>query len=186
MVQGRGIDASHNENGIAQARQAGRAFNSIDFDRVYTSELIRTKETIGQFITNGTPISSLAGFDEISWGNQEGVVASQEARNLYAETVKGWSEGNLELNVGGGESPLEVMERQKGAMQEVLVGDDANVLICMHGRAMRVLLCWTLNYPLNYMDGFPHNNCSYYVLSWRNNAFYLNDFNRTDHLNSAS
>ena len=62
----------------------------------------------------------LDGFDEISWGNQEGKEAFMEMKNLYAETVNGWRSGNLTLNVGGGESPIQVMERQKEAMKQVL------------------------------------------------------------------
>lgn len=182
MVQGRGVNASLNENGVRQAKQAGEAFSDIQFDKVFTSALVRTQETANAIISNGTPMISLDGFDEISWGNQEGKVASYEAKNLYAETVKGWRNGELSLNVGGGENPLQVMERQRGAMDEVLNCEGDRFLVCMHGRAMRVLLCWTLNYPLNYMDGFPHENCSYYVLEYRNNSFSIKDFNQTAHL----
>jgi probable phosphoglycerate mutase len=182
MVQGRGVNASINEAGREQAKRAGKSFSTIKFDQIFTSELIRTKETVGQFIHNGTPLTSLDGFDEISWGNQEGKEASYDAKNLYADTVNGWRRGELHLNVGGGENPIQVMERQQEAMQEVMASDSQNILICMHGRAMRVLLCWTLNYPLNYMDGFPHSNCSYYVLGFRRNSFYLKGFNEVGHL----
>lgn len=183
MVQGRGVNASINETGMEQAKKAGQAFTDIQFDHVFTSELIRTKETVGQFLTTDVSITSLEGFDEISWGNQEGKQASYDAKNLYADTVNGWRRGELHLNVGGGENPVEVMERQKEALRQVLETDGENILVCMHGRAMRVLLCWTLNYPLNYMDGFPHENCSYYVLGYRRNSFYLKGFNRVEHLN---
>lgn len=182
MVQGRGVNASLNDQGIIQAQKAGRQLSNVSFDVVYTSALIRTHETVGEFSLNGTPVISHDGFDEISWGNQEGKEASYEAKNLYANTVNGWKRGELSLNVGGGENPLQVMERQKIAMQSVLENDAQSVLVCMHGRAMRVLLCWTLNYPLSYMDGFPHENCAYYTLGYRNESFYLKDFNQTEHL----
>lgn len=182
MVQGRGVNASLNETGRLQARKAGEAFRHIAFDRVYTSALVRTHETVKEFINGSTPIRSLDGFDEISWGNQEGVMADYNAKNLYAETVNGWQRGELELNVGGGENPIQVMERQRAAMSEVIQGDGENILICMHGRAMRVLLCWTLNYPLQFMNGFPHTNCSYYVLEYRNETFRMKGFNEVGHL----
>lgn len=182
MVQGRGVNASLNEQGRKQASRAGHHLSEIQFDAVYTSALIRTQETVAQFGLNGTPSFEHDGFDEISWGNQEGQVASYDAKTLYADTVNGWRRGELTLNVGGGENPIEVMERQKKAMQMVLENDSENVLICMHGRALRVLLCWTLNYPLNYMDGFPHQNCGYYVLGYRKSSFYLKAFNQVDHL----
>lgn len=182
MVQGRGVNASLNENGISQAQMAGESLSNVNFDTVFTSALVRTHETVAQFDLNEIPIKSHDGFDEISWGSQEGKEASYDAKNLYADTVNGWKRGDLHLNVGGGESPIQVMERQKTAMAAVLSEDAKDVLICMHGRAMRVLLCWTLNYPLNFMDGFPHANCSYYVLGYRNSSFYLKGFNHVDHL----
>ena len=182
MIQGRGVNTSLNERGIAQARKTAQQLEKVSFDSVYTSALIRTQETIGEFALNGIPIISHEGFDEISWGTQEGKEASDEAKNCYTDTVNGWRRGDLSLNVGGGENPLQVMERQKEAVQKVLKDDAQNVLVCMHGRAMRVLLCWTLNYPLNYMDGFPHQNCAYYVLGYRNESFYLKEFNQVDHL----
>ena len=182
MVQGRGVNASLNEAGISQARKAGEHLSKIPFDLVYTSDLIRTHETVAQFSLNGALMKSHSGFDEISWGNQEGKEASYEAKNLYADTVNGWRRGELDLNVGGGENPIQVMDRQKEAMAELMKHNAENVLICMHGRAMRVLLCWMLNYPLNYMDGFPHNNCSFYTLEQRKDSFILKTFNHVDHL----
>ena len=182
MVQGRGVNASLNETGFEQARKAGRALSNISFDHVFTSSLIRTHETISQFDLRDTPLHAHTGFDEISWGDQEGAVADFEAKNLYAATVNGWRAGDLTLNIGGGESPIQVMNRQKEAIRFLMEKGGENVLICMHGRAIRVLLCWLLNYPLNYMDGFPHHNCSYYSLVHNTNHFTLRDFNRTDHL----
>lgn len=181
-VQGRGVNASLNDSGREQARKAGVRLSDVPFDVVYTSSLTRTHETVAQFNLNGTSVKSHDGFDEISWGNQEGKEASYESKGLYSDTVHGWKRGELELNVGGGENPIQVMQRQKIAMQRVMDEEASNILICMHGRAMRVLLCWILNYPLNYMDGFPHYNCSYYVLGYRNQSFYLKEFNQVDHL----
>jgi len=182
MVQGRGVNAGLNESGIDQARRAGQSFAGVKFDCVFTSALIRTQQTVEQLPINGAPVIAHPGLDEISWGNQEGKKASYEAKNLYADTVNGWRRGELHLNVGGGENPVQVMERQKEAMQHVLKADGENILVCMHGRAMRVLLCWTLNYPLQFMDGFPHANCSYYVLGYRRSSFFLKDFNQVGHL----
>ena len=183
MVQGRGVDASLNETGRAQAEKAFRHLMDVPFDVVFSSELKRSQETIQQFVEIGVPHHKHAGLDEISWGNQEGVQATLEAKNLYAETVKGWRNGDLHLNVGGGESPLEVMDRQKEAMDVILNVDAEYILICMHGRAMRVLLSWLLNYPLNYMDGFPHDNCAYYKLISQGDGFYIDEFNARGHLN---
>ncbi len=181
MVQGRGVDASLNETGQWQANRAHQFLKNVSFDVVFTSALIRTHQTARGFIEDGIPHLIHDGFDEISWGDQEGVEATPEARNLYSKTVRSWQDGKLDLNVGGGESPIEVMNRQKEAMSQVLEYDASTILICMHGRAIRILLCWLLKYPLNYMDGFPHDNCAFYQLNY-NGSYSVREFNVTDHL----
>lgn len=183
MVQGRGINASLNDTGRAQALKVSDALKDILFDQIYASALVRTHETVKEFCDKGIPMKALSGFDEISWGNQEGVQATTAERTFYANTVEEWGKGNLDVNVGGGETPIEVMHRQKDAFQEVLDSDAESILICMHGRAMRILLCWLLNYPLNYMDGFPHQNCAYYKLEYRKGSFFVANFNEVNHLN---
>ena len=180
MVQGRGIDASLNETGIHQASQVYHALKNITFEVVFTSTLVRTHQTVKDFLTNDKDLKhiELEGLDEISWGDQEGVYANGEARNLYAETVKGWQKGALHLNVGGGESPVEVMDRQKEAWSVIADHPAQHILICMHGRAIRILLSWLLNYPLNYMDGFPHQNCAYYKVIGRESDYFIDEFNQ--------
>lgn len=181
MVQGRGVNAPLNEAGMAQAAKVYDHFKG-KIDRIYTSSLLRSQQTVEQFHQEAIKIISLDGFDEISWGNQEGNVATMEAKNLYSETVNGWQRGELHLNVGGGENPIQVMERQKEAMKVVFNDESDSILICMHGRALRILLCWLLNYPLNYMDGFPHRNCSFYHLKHLKSSFVVKEFNQSAHL----
>ena len=184
MVQGRGVDAFLNETGVEQARRAYHALKEIPFKTAFTSTLVRTHQTVNGFLNDGLQHIILEGLDEISWGDQEGVKASLEAKNLYAQTVQSWREGKLELNVGGGESPIEVMRRQEEAWKQIVDCPDDHILICMHGRAIRVLLCWLLNYPLNYMDGFPHQNCAYYKLVLRGGDLFVDEFNQTAHLSA--
>ena len=179
MVQGRGINSSLNGTGVQQSQQVFRVLEHAEIDLFYTSKLVRTQETIQPF--NADFISHL-GFDEISWGTQEGVEPSRESKDSYWETVQDWREGRLDKSVGGGETPVEVQERQKTAMDLVLSSNGQVSLICMHGRAMRILLCWLLNYPLQFMDGFEHQNCCYYKLNFFNGVFRVDEFNQGAHL----
>lgn len=181
MVQGRGVNASLNAQGRTQAEQVAVRLREVAFDSYYASSLVRTHETLAPMTTDFTP---LEGFDEISWGDQEGVKASREELSVYAETIKSWREGDLDLNVGGGESPRQVMRRQKDALAEVLKDAGEKTLICMHGRAIRIMLCWMLNYPLNYMDGFPHQNCGFYGLNYDGENFSVKEFNSISHLSN--
>ncbi|MEM9341389.1 MAG: histidine phosphatase family protein, partial [Bacteroidota bacterium] len=153
LVQGRGVDASLNDVGRKQATAASNHFKGLPIDRFFSSSLIRTHETLAPFGVDFTP---LEGFDEISWGAFEGLETTPDDKNLYRATINGWRTGLLDAAIGGGESPRDVKARQEEAMKQVLEDESETILICMHGRAMRILLCWLLSYPLNYMDGFPH------------------------------
>ncbi len=179
MVQGRGVNASLNETGRQQAAQAVQYFADKQIERVFCSALVRTHETIAGL---GLPITALDGFDEISWGAHEGIVADDPMRTLYWDTIHAWRDGHVHVSIGGGESPVQVLERQKEAMQHVLAAEEQNILICMHGRAIRILLTWLLNYPLKYMDGFEHHNCSIYELKYTGASFRLEQYNQVGHL----
>ena len=182
MVQGRGIDAPLNENGIKQAHAFYEAFKHVQFEKAYVSCLQRTRQSIGQFLENGLSYERLSGLDEISWGSQEGVAFSAEGKNLYLETIEKWKAGEVHEVVAGGESPVAVMTRQKLAIEHILGGDEKLVLICMHGRAIRILMSWLLHYELKDMDEFPHNNLGLYQLFYTGSSFQIEKLNEVAHL----
>lgn len=183
MVQGSGIDAPLNEEGRAQGRLFYEAYKDFPFDKIYVSGLIRTKQSVEDFINDGISYESLPGLNEISWGSQEGMPFDEASHENYISVTKAWSEGQLDLRVGGGETPIEVMNRQKEAFQQIMAAEDEqNVLICMHGRAMRVLFCWLLNYPLSNMDHFPHQNLCLYKLHFSGTVFSVDLVNEQSHM----
>jgi len=185
-VQGRGVDAPLNELGFQQAAAFYAHYKNEGFDKVYVSSLQRTYQSVQSFIEMGLPYKKLAGLDEISWGNKEGLPFLPEAHSHYLATVEAWQRGELDTKIGGGESPLEVMERQKEAMDYILSqGDERKVLICMHGRAIRILICWMLGYPLSYMDNIPHTNLGLYLMNYSDGNASLVASNEVGHLTAA-
>ncbi len=52
----------------------------------------------------------------------------------------------------------------------------------MHGRALRILLCQLLNYPLKGMDLFEHTNLGLYLLEFTGSMFSVNKYNDVSHL----
>ena len=183
MVQGSGIDASLNKEGLRQAGEFYEAFKDYPFDKVYVSSLVRTRQSVEQFINDGIPFDQLSGLNEISWGDQEGMPFDEVSHKNYLEVTQAWQKGDLKQRVGGGETPLEVMRRQKEAFNHIMSNTNENeILICMHGRAMRVLLCWLLNYSLENMDYFAHDNLCYYQLSYTGSVYRVNSFNERRHL----
>jgi probable phosphoglycerate mutase len=183
IVQGSGVDASLNENGRAQAGAFYEAYKNEGFDKIYVSDLRRTLESVQQFIDDGIHYERLSGLNEISWGAREGVPFNEETNKYYYSVLEKWQQGHTTLPVEGGESPEEVASRQKEAMQYIMSQiHEKKVLICMHGRAMRILLAHLFNYPLSVMDVFEHQNLGLYRLRATDNQYQLLDYNEASHL----
>lgn len=183
IVQGSGVDSSLNDFGRAQTKAFYEAYRSVPFDKVYTSVLKRTIESVQHFIDAGLPHEPLEGLNEISWGRKEGQPITPEEDAYYHHMLAEWRKGETHLRIDGGESPDDVIKRMQPAVEKILSRpDEKTVLICMHGRAIRILLCYLLNYPLRSMDMFEHENACLYVLNYSGTMFSVERYNDTTHL----
>ncbi len=184
IVQGSGIDASLNDKGQQQADIFYNSFSNVSFDKVYTSALKRSIQSVQKFIDDCVPHQIVPELNEINWGTREGIKITPEEDEYYHSVIKKWQEGDVTLEIEGGESPQQVFDRQTKALDIVRANhNEETILICMHGRAMRILLCQMLNYPLQCMDMFEHSNLCLYKLNYTGNMFSVELFNYTAHLN---
>jgi probable phosphoglycerate mutase len=183
VVQGSGIDAPINSRGEAQAKAFFEAYQAVDFDHIYYSGLIRTRQSILGFLELGIPSRSLPELNEISWGTFEGTPMTPEEGEYYRHMLAQWQLGNLDYAIAGGESPNLVAQRLKLALEEILSGPGDTILVCMHGRAMRIFLSLILGTDLKMMDQYSHQNlCLYVVESKETAGFQLVKNNETTHL----
>jgi broad specificity phosphatase PhoE len=167
IVQGSGVDSVLNEWGEAQAAAFFDAYQHISFDRIYTSNLQRTHQSVQGFINQGIPHESYEGLNEISWGDREGKEPNIGDRSYYMDLVQAWKSGDVSQRAEGGESPVDVKNRQLKVLDIILSRPhERNVLIAMHGRAMRVFLTTMLNRPLEDMDLYEHTNLCLYRINY--------------------
>jgi probable phosphoglycerate mutase len=183
IVQGRGKDTELNAEGRLQAELFYQAYKSVPFDKIYISELQRTRQSIQQFIDQGIPYEKLSGLDELAWGIYEGAESTPETKLAFLNIMRQWTSGELDSKFENGESPNEVQARQKQALEIIMSHpDEEQVLICMHGRAMRLFLCLLTNQPLTKMEDFPHQNLVLYKVAFDGEKFEIVDFNNSIHL----
>ena len=182
IIQGSRVDADLNDTGRKQAAGFFDAHKHIRFDKIYISKLKRTFQSVKEFIDLNTPYEAFEGLNEISWGEQDGIASNLEMKEYYNFVSKEWQSGNLDLQIGGGESPNQVAERQKSVIETILSrNDEETILICMHGRAMRILLCQLLNKSLSEMDTFEHANLCLYLLDYDGKNISIEKANDTEH-----
>lgn len=183
IVQGRGVDSPLNENGLKQAAAFYQAYKDIPFDKIYTSTLLRTHQTVEPFLTKNISVEQLEGLDEISWGIYEGQEQDETIMKGFQALVESWRNNELDVHVENGESPNELVERQKRAIAYMLTKEEEeNILVCMHGRALRIMLCHLTNVPVSQMDDFPHTNTALYILDYDQGTFSISDYYNTEHL----
>lgn len=185
IVQGRGINTELNAEGRLQASLFYDSYKDVPFDKIYISELVRTQQSIQQFIDLEIPYQKLAGLDELAWGIYEGQASTPETKAAFLKVMRKWTAGELDEKFEGGESPNEVKARQLQALETIMSHpEEKNVLICMHGRALRLLLCVLTEQSLAKMDEFPHQNLILYRVAYDGSKYEIIDFNNSIHLNN--
>ncbi len=185
IVQGRGRDTDLNDQGKQQAYLFYNDYKDVPFDKIYISALRRTQQSIQPFIDLDIPYEKLSGLDELAWGIYEGQPSTPATKAAFLQIMRDWTSGKLDSKFEGGESPNEVKIRQQEALDVIMSHpEEKNVLICMHGRAMRLFLCILTGKPLTEMDNFPHQNLVLYKVTFDGEKFEIADFNNAIHLKS--
>lgn len=183
IVQGRGVNSPLNANGLQQAEAFYNAYKDVDFDKIYTSTLLRTHQTVEPFNAKNISVEQLEGLDEISWGVYEGQEQNETIMKGFDALVQAWRNDELDVCVENGESPNELVVRQRQAIDYMLTKtDEKKILVCMHGRALRIMLCHLTNVPVCQMDDFPHTNTALYIVDYEDGIFSILDYYNTEHL----
>lgn len=182
IVQGRYVNSKLSKKGYRQATAFFEAYKDVSFQKVYTSTLQRTKQTVQQFLDLGLPYEELPGLDEICWGESEGLFADGENNKKYWDIINTWKSGNLYPRLEGGENPLDVQKRQEEALNHIASQPEDLVLACMHGRALKIMLAWITGLHMKDMDSFDHDNLSLYILDYENNNWTIDTHDERDHL----
>ena len=184
VVQGKGLNASLNNTGRHQALLFYKHYANESFDFVFTSTLKRTQETVSHFLRKGLPWQPMHHLDEIGWGELEGKPAAETSEQFHA-LLENWRKGNLESKIPGGENPLELQHRHKRFIQHYRALPHKNILVCTHGRAIRILLSTMLQTPLMEMDQYRHHNTCVYKLIDNGKRITLEKSNCLVHLDAA-
>jgi len=120
IIQGSGVNSHLNEKGRWQAERFFETYKAHPYDRIYTSELIRAIQSVEGFIGKGLLHATHAGLNEINWGIMEGKASNPEQQILYQDMIERWSNGQLDIAVEGGETPLDLFENQTNAIESIM------------------------------------------------------------------
>ena len=167
-VQG-SVDIPLNDYGRHLARGTAKGFADIDFDVVYTSPLMRAKET-AQIILEGreTPLIEDERIKEISFGIYEGMVCSNNDSEKFWAFDKLFTKPEEYVPIEG--ESLEDLSKRVGdflnELQEKYDGQDKKILIVTHGATLNALLNHAKgNHEIaNFWPGNVFPNCGVAVI----------------------
>ena len=179
IIQGSEVDSDINDIGDSQSKSFYDYYQNVNFDKIYTSDLRRTFQTVKRFTENGTEYEKLKEFNEISWGVNQGKSDDLED---YSKLIDTWLAGDLDNKFEKGESPNEMSLRLVKGFNKVLEDNHETVLLCIHGRALRILLSKIIDNDLTKMDKYIHSNTGLYILEFTNGKYEILGSNLRDHL----
>ncbi|MEM6964416.1 MAG: histidine phosphatase family protein [Bacteroidota bacterium] len=179
IIQGSGVDSDLNATGSQQGLQFYEMYKSVPFQVVLTSTLKRTHQTVANFIKDGIPWEQFEAINEMHWGIHEGKTGNPEMHKDYIRVV---GSGTFDERIAGGESINDVVARLKVFIQHLEKRAEEYLLVCLHGRTMRVLMCMLDENDLTKMDDYPHANTGLYLVEYENQKFRILERNLLDHL----
>ncbi len=187
IVQGGGVDSDLNENGRNQGKAFFDAYKHIPFDKIYCSRLKRTQQTIAHFRDLGYEFEQHEAINEFGWGDLEGKAGSEETRRLFREITDAWQRGELDKGMPNGETPLQVWGRCEPFFQTLFEKHTkGHILVCTHGRTLRIILSQLLGHGLQNMHIFTHDNTGVNILEIENGNIRPKLLNDLRHIEQSS
>ncbi|TAE47799.1 MAG: histidine phosphatase family protein [Bacteroidetes bacterium] len=184
IIQGGGIDSDLNETGIRQAHSFYQNYQHIGFDAVYASPLRRTHQTLHPWKIQGYELRIEEGLKEFDWGSLEGVKPSEAQEKEFSDAIRRWESGETHFRYAGGESPVDAWKRAEAFFSTLTERHPRQkLLLCSHGRQLRVILAALVDRDLRAMHKYGHHNTALTIVHINSDGHaYVEKHNDHSHL----
>jgi len=198
LIQGRTDDSILTEEGYDQALKAGKALSKINFDKIYSSPLVRaaeTAKTIKETFNKEQNIvfdNNLLEVDLSEWSG----LKIDEIKKKFPEIYPIWKNDpeNLILKRNNNKTYKPIQElfyQARNFVEDIfkiyLNKDDINILVVGHNAILRCLILLLLGKPKQGFRKIRLENASFSILniSREDNSFktQIECLNQTSHLN---
>jgi len=177
------------KKGEHQAFLTKRSLTNVSFDKLQTSDLTRSIQTIEIICNNySKPIEIEPNWKELHFGYWEG--KSTQEINQESNLLDLWYKNPSEAKIPGGESFLQLQERVIKAYNKLCIqihrSEYKNVLLVAHGGTIRVLACYLTGIPLSNLWRLRVKHCSIARILVTYEKSTLASWNQTNHLENMS
>ena len=142
-------DVPLNERGRQQAAQVARALSKLGLVAIYSSDLLRARETANTLAAlTGLEVQLDPRLREIHQGEWQGMLVS-EIQERYGEAFQRRKDDPLNVAPPGGETVLQVKERVVDAIEDIVQQHpQERVAVVSHGFALAVIQVHYQNRPV--------------------------------------
>lgn len=180
-------DPPLNERGREQAKLLAERLRGEGIEAIYTSDLSRAYETakiIAEAV--GQEVKALEALREVDTGLWTGLTF-EEVEKRYPEHLKEWLADPLRVKRLEGESSLELFERSKAAVKEIVEAHpNETVLIVGHGGNIKCVVLDGLGVgadrAIEIASRFGADNASLHILHYDGDGVVIQSINDTCHL----
>ena len=142
------FDLPLGENGLRQARWWRKELADILFDRIFCSDLTRSRDTARIIAgTRKRPIEVMPQLREIHLGEWEGLSVA-EVRRRFPEEYERRGQDLSDYRPPGGESFNDLRKRILPVFERIVSEMEGHILIVGHAGVNRTILCHLLGMPL--------------------------------------
>ena len=162
-------DPALSELGVQQSRDVGKTLPV--FDRVYSSDLLRTRQTVEHILDGQTDhVDFRPTLREIHLGPWEGMLLT-DATEKYPVETDHFRNAPEQFALDGAETFHALQSRAHKAVNEIVAecdGADIQVLVVSHGAFLKSLLIDYAGLALNDMWKNPHiDNCGHSIVEYK-------------------
>lgn len=186
--QGRS-DMPLNQNGKDQARALALALKDEAFTAIYSSPLVRAKET-ARFVKSfhdSVPICEEEGLIEMDLGDFDGIDA-QHWYKEYADFRKAWIKNPGTVKMPGGEGLKDVQQRAVATLDRITRNcrPGSTLAICSHNFVVLSILCHALEISLDRFRDLRQVTAAFSVIHKEGEQFRVEVINEQSHLQKCN
>lgn len=142
-------DVPLSREGIDSAKEVADKLASFNFDKIYTSPLIRNKETVSLVVKKNAPIAVDKALDERNYGKLQGLNKDEVKKQYGEEQVRLWRR-SWDQAPPEGESLEDVYGRAVSFFKEYIekdLKDGKDILVVASHNSLRALVKYIENIP---------------------------------------
>jgi broad specificity phosphatase PhoE len=185
-LQGRRTDPGLSDEGHHQARQTGRFLAEFPVDAVYSSPLLRARQTAEAIAEpHGLCVQVVEALIEVDVGAWEGR-SWEEIQQTDPEAYHAFMTDATVNPYLGGEDLRTVLDRAAPAFQQLVADNPGRLIVTVaHNVVNRAYLAHRMGIPVARYRSIPQDNCGLTLLCYREGQMKVVTINGVFHLNPA-